>query len=30
MAYNNEQSNDISKSKIYSRINSLMDYLMSN
>ena len=30
MAYNNKQSNDISKSKIYSRINILMNYLMKN
>ena len=30
MAYNNKQSNDISKSKIYSSINSLMNYLMRN
>ena len=30
MAYNNKKSNDISKSKIYSSINSLMNYLMRN
>jgi len=30
MAYNNKQINDISKSKIYSRINSLMNYLIKN
>ena len=30
MAYNNKQTNDISKSKIYSRINNLMSYLMKN
>lgn len=30
MAYNNKQTNDISKSKIYFRINNLMSYLMKN